>query len=76
MYIINEYQTTGGNTSVVTPVTEADWFQANSIFHQKLMYAAISSVEKHCVILTDEVGTEYDKKIYYHGDTLPVEPAA
>lgn len=66
MYIINEYQTNGNETAIVTPAQEADWDRAQSKCYEKCMYAAISQVETHTVILTDHEGIEYEKKIFRH----------
>lgn len=66
MYIIQELQTTNGQTALVTPATESDLNQAKSTFHQRASYAAISQVEVHTVMLHDERGDVIDKIVFDH----------
>lgn len=77
MYIIQEYQTdSNGNVAVVTPVEQANWFDALSVYHQKLMYAALAENIMIVVILCDNNGTEYKKEIVNKlnsNDSPPVE---
>lgn len=51
MYIINEYQTNGDTTAIVTPATQADRNAALSTFFSRCSSAVISSVEVHTVQL-------------------------
>lgn len=72
MYIIQEYQTdANGDTAIVTPVKKSKdkWGEAQNAFYQACAYAAISAVAIHTVCLTDEVGTDYDHKVFRHGKT-------
>lgn len=77
MYIIQEYQTNeNGSVAIVTPVQQENWFDALSVYHQKLMYAALAENIKIVVILTDANGTEYKKEIVDKlngNDSPPVE---
>lgn len=66
MYIINEYQTTNGATAIVTPVTVAEQNEAESIFHQKMSYAAVSNVDVHSVTLETEEGFQVMRGCYKH----------
>lgn len=56
MYIIQEIQTSEGQTALLPAITQADWNEAISVFHQKASYAAISSVEIHTIMVYDEWG--------------------
>lgn len=56
MYIIQEIQTEAGVTALTPAVTEPDKNVADSIWHQKMAAAAISTVDIHTVIMFDEHG--------------------
>ena len=73
MYIVLEVQTNGNNMAIVPPVTRATLNEAESVYHQALASAAISSVEKHCAMVIDENGVVFDSKCYYHGVESPEE---
>lgn len=66
MYIIQEMQTTRGQTALLPAITKADPLEAESEFLIKAGYAAISKVEIHTVIMYDEHGNVRDKKFYEH----------
>lgn len=66
MYILQEMQTTGGQTALVPPMTYADRNQAESAYHQALAAAAVSPVEIHTVVLLDEHGTTVKRDFYEH----------
>ena len=66
MYIIQEMQTTGNATALVTPVTRENRNEAESVFHQALAAAAVSGVEIHTVILYDEHGNVLMRQFYEH----------
>ena len=72
MFIIHEFQTTSGETAISTPITKSDRNEALSVFHSKCASAAISAVDKHCIIMLDEIGVVYERKVFTHGD-LPEE---
>lgn len=56
MYIINEYQTNGDTTAIVTPATREDHNSALSAFFSRCASAVISSVEVHTVQLVRSDG--------------------
>ena len=66
MYIIQEIQTTNGQTALVPSVVEADRAEAESKFLLACSYAVKSSVEVHTVIWYDEHGNVIDRKFYEH----------
>ena len=65
MYTIVEMQTNAGVTAVLTQ-TAADRNQAESIYHQILASAAISSVEIHAASLLSEYGFLLLREAYEH----------
>lgn len=66
MFIIQEIQTTGGQTALVPAATYTDRNEAESAFHMKLGSAAISSVGVHTVIMYDEHGNVLRREYYEH----------
>lgn len=67
MYQIIEIQTTGNTSVVVTPIpSSADRNEAESIYHQKMSFAAVSSVPVHSVVLLDEDGCVLMNGSYKH----------
>ena len=65
-YIILELQTNADGT-VGTLVTTADTYnEAKSAYHQKLAYAAISSVHIHAVVIMNSDGVVSDQESYRH----------
>lgn len=73
MYAILEMQTNNKQTIVNTPITRATRDEAESVFHQTAMYAAISSVEVHTVVIINSEGTVVKKETYKHPVAV-VEP--
>ena len=68
MYHIIEIQTNGSSSAIVTPIPSAETKnEAESIFHQKLAYAAISEVPFHSVVLIDDRGIVSMSGTYEHG---------
>lgn len=67
MFIINEYQTTGDSTAIVTPAKESNYDNAQSVFFSRCASAAISKVSIHTVNLMDERGVVYDNRVFLHG---------
>ena len=71
MYHIIEIQTTGESSVIVTPIPSAsERNEAESIFHQKMSYAAISDVPLHSVVLLSDEGLVMMNGAYRHN----VEP--
>lgn len=66
MFIIQEIQTTGGQTALLPAVTFTDRNEAESAFHLKLGNAAISSVDVHTVLMFDEHGNVIRREYYEH----------
>ena len=66
MYIIQEIQTTGGQTALLPSVTFTDRNEAESAFHLKLGSAAVSSVDVHTVLMFDEHGNVIRREYYEH----------
>ncbi len=66
MYIIQEIQTTGGQTALLPAVTFTDRNEAESAFHLKLGSAAVSSVDVHTVLMYDEHGNVLRREYYEH----------
>ena len=66
MYIVQEMQTTGGQTALVPAATYTDRNEADSAFHLKLGSAAVSSVGVHTVIMYDEHGNVLRREYYEH----------
>ena len=66
MYIIQEIQTTGGQTALLPAVTFTDRNEAESAFHLKLGSAAVSSVGVHTVLMFDEHGNVIRREYYEH----------
>ena len=66
MYIVQEIQTTGGQTALLPAVTFTDRNEAESAFHLKLGSAAVSSVDVHTVLMYDEHGNVIRREYYEH----------
>lgn len=66
MYIIQEIQTTGNTTALLPTLTRADRDEAESVFHQILASAAISSVNVHTAMMYDEHGNVIKREFYEH----------
>ncbi len=66
MYILQEIQTTNGNSALVPAQTFADKNAAESAFHMMLGAAAISNVTVHAVVLLDEHGNVVRREFYEH----------
>lgn len=74
MYIIQEIQTEAGVTALTPAYTETDINTAESIWHQKMAAAAISSVDIHTVLMYDEHGHVIKQGYYEHIDAPEPEP--
>lgn len=66
MYIIQEIQTNNGQTSLLPPINREDELEAESEWHIKMGYAAISDVQVHTVIMYDEHGNVAKQGFYEH----------
>lgn len=73
-YIVNELQTVGGTTAVLTN-TYTDKNQAESSFHNILKYAALSQVEIHSAVMLTEDGRLVRQECYRH-PRVAEEPAS
>ena len=73
MYIIQEMQSDGnGNVTFVPPVTKATRNEADSEYHIKAGYAAISAVPIHTVMCYTEEGIQVLPPVVYKHITAPV----
>ena len=66
MYIVIEIQAGSGSAAVVPPQTFSDRNAAESAMHQALSTAAVSSVEKHSVLMLDDEGHMLETRCYLH----------
>lgn len=68
MYIITEYQTTNGVTTITPAITKTDKAEAESAFLMSCAAACVSSVEVHTVLCMDEHGNNCfgSPKYYEH----------
>ena len=79
MYIIQEIQTTNGTCAFLPIEQRADRNEAESVFHSKCSFAAVSSVPVHTVITYTEEGFPIPEltKCYKHDVPAPEpEPEA
>ena len=68
MFIIQELQTNGNNTSLVPAVTKVSENEADSAYYTALSYAAVSNVPIHAVILYDDHGNVLKSAYYEHNN--------
>ena len=66
MIILQEIQTTAGNTALVPAKTFADKNKAEQAYHTALAAAAVSNVTVHAVVLLDEHGNVVRREFYEH----------
>lgn len=66
MFIIQEIQTNNGQTSLLPAINREDKLEAESEWHIKMGYAAISEVQVHTVIMYDEHGNVVKQGYYEH----------
>lgn len=66
MIILEIQHSNDGTTSVLHEV-KADANVAEQTYHQKLSYAAVSSVNVHSVVMIDDMGNRIKGETYYHG---------
>ena len=65
MYIIIEIQTNEESCSVLHEVQQ-ERNQAESVYHDKLHYAAVSNVRIHSVTMLNDAGERLKGEVYYH----------
>ena len=66
MYILQEIQTTSGNSALVPAQTYNNKHEAESAYHTALAAAAVSNVTVHAVVLLDEHGNTVRREFYEH----------
>ena len=73
MFIVIEMQTNGNSTAVLPVTTKETQNEAESVAYTALSAAAISSVEKHTVMVIDDEGAVYLQRCYHHGEEIDGE---
>lgn len=72
MYIIIEIQTNdNGSIGILTHVSDT-WRGAQQIYHEKLAYAAMSTLPRYAVALLDNSGRVLESR-YYTNEPEPEE---
>ncbi len=66
MIILEIQHNNDGTTSVLHEV-QTDSSVAEKIYHTKLSYAAVSSVNVHSVVMINDYGERVKGETYYHG---------
>lgn len=64
MYIIIEIQTNDNGTIGILTYTATDWRNAQQIYHEKLAYAAMSTLPRYAVSLVDNSGRVLESRYY------------
>lgn len=64
MYIIIEIQTNDNGTVGTLVYTAQTWKQAQQIYHEKLAYAAMSTLPRYAVALMDNSGNMLESRYY------------
>lgn len=72
MYIIIEIQTNANSTVGILTYTAQNWRQAQQIYHEKLAYAAMSTLPRYAVSLLDSSGNVLESR-YYSNEQEPEE---
>lgn len=72
MYIIIEIQTTANGELGILTYTSDTWRGAQQIYHEKLAYAAMSTLPRHAVVLMDNSGHVQESR-YYTNEQMPEE---
>ena len=70
MYIVLEIQTMQDGTVATLATTAATWREAQGVYHNKLWYAAQSTLPCYAVALLDSHGNLLESR-YYTTDTEP-----
>lgn len=68
MYIIMEIQTNADGTVGNLVYMNADWHEAQAIYHEKLAYAARSTLPCYAVVLMDNCGNPIENRAYKRGE--------
>ena len=66
MFILQEIQTTNGNSALIEPRTFSSRHEAEQAYHTALAAAAVSNVTVHAVVLLDEHGDTVRREFYEH----------
>lgn len=64
MYIVIEIQTNENGTIGILTYTSQDWRGAQQIYHEKLSYAAMSTLPRYAVALMDNSGNVLESRYY------------
>lgn len=72
MYIIIEIQTNANGTLGILTYTAQEWRNAQQIYHEKLAYAAMSTLPRYSVVLLDNSGNMLESR-YYTAEPEPEE---
>ena len=64
MYIIIEIQTNADFSVGILTYTATTWRQAQQIYHEKLAYAAMSTLPRYAVSLLDNSGNVLESRYY------------
>lgn len=64
MYIIVEIQTNANGTVGILTYTAPEWRNAQQIYHEKLAYAAMSTLPRYAVVLMDNSGHVQESRYY------------
>ena len=75
MYIIQEIQTSNGNTSLLPAHTKESKDEMESTYHSIMAAAAISSVTIHTCICYDEHGNDVTPGKRYYEHISELEPS-
>ena len=73
MYILQEIQTTSGNSALLDPRTFSNRHEAEQAYHTALAAAAVSNVTVHAVVLLNEHGSVVRQEFYEHLPSVEVE---
>lgn len=72
MYIIIEIQTTTNGELGILTYTADTWRGAQQVYHEKLAYAAMSTLPRYAVCLLDSSGNLLESR-YYSNEPEPDE---
>ena len=66
MYAVIEFQNSATKLTYLSPVYKDTLSEAEQVFHQILMYAAVSEVPIHGCMILDALGNSVRKEVYDH----------
>ena len=66
MYAVIEFQNSATKLTYMSPVYKDTLSEAEQVFHQILMYAAVSEVPIHGCMILDALGNAVRKEVYDH----------